>query len=269
MTNILDTEIPDIAVNVLRPTKYKPEPKKVETNMTSWSIQRPVASIQRSKKMKDKVMSLFGQTPDYEVTPIRRLLNNTVSHHEVLPRDETISPQDFLREIRQTVISFIRERSENKIRLELVCEMVMLNPVTREVAETVESSFRTRQESVYESTDLGDLYGRMTAKMLESFSAYLKKGSGWMFKIILRLKITLSENKPVRGSSYIPLPKGLKTRSFINVKNKKDNHCFKWAILRHIHPEEKDPQLIGNLKKHVDELNWDEIEFPTPCSEKM
>ena len=34
--NILDTDVPNIGVDTLKPTKYRPEPKVVETNMTSW-----------------------------------------------------------------------------------------------------------------------------------------------------------------------------------------------------------------------------------------
>ena len=185
---------------------------------------------------------------DYEVTPVRRLLSNIVSHHEVLPRNETISPQDFLRDIRGTVISFIRERPENKVHLILVCEMERTDPDTGEVVETAESFFRTPQEPVYGSADLETMYERMKAKMMETFSSYLKNGSGWIFKRILRLAITLSKNKPVRGLSYIPLTKGLKgSKSLINIQNKKDHHCFKWAILRHFHPREDNPQRIGNL----------------------
>ena len=88
----------------------------------------------------------------------------------------------------------------------------------------------------------------------------------------MKLDITLAKNKPVKGSSYIPLPKVLRDKkSLINVENKKDHHCFKWAILRYLHPKEyKDhPQHISDLKEHVNELNWDGIEFPTPCSERM
>ena len=202
---------------------------------------------------------------NYEVRERRRLLSNAVSHHEVLPRDETISPQDFLGEIRRTVISFIRGRPENKVNLVLVCEMERIISVTGEVEETVMSSFRTLQEPVYNSTDLETMYERMTAKMLESFSEYLRNGSGWMFKRVITLDITFSRNRPVRGSSYIPLPEDLKkTKSLINVQNKKDHYCYKWTIIRHFHPREVHPERISDLKEHVDELNWEGIEFPTP-----
>ena len=70
---------------------------------------------------------------DYEYIPVRRLLNNVVSHHEILSRNEDISPQDFLREIRQTVISFMRDNSENKIRVSLICDMMRTDSGTGNV----------------------------------------------------------------------------------------------------------------------------------------
>ena len=70
-----------------------------------------------------------------------------------------------------------------------------------------------------------------------------------MFKRIIKLEITFSRNRPVRGSSYIQLPEGLrKTGSLIKVQNKKDHHYFKWAILRHFHPKEEHPKRIQDLK---------------------
>ena len=115
---------------------------------------------------------------NYEVTPVRRLLSDVVSHHKIVSRDETMSPQKFLHDIRGTVIPFIRERPENKVYLVLVCEMERTNPARGEVVGTRESYFRTLQEPVYSSTDLKTMYERVTAKMLEAFSAYLKNGSG-------------------------------------------------------------------------------------------
>ena len=148
--------------------------------------------------------------------------------------------------------------------------MVRTDPVTGRIVTVERSAFRSLQEPVYDSTDLEAMYERVVAKILESFSAFLRNGSGWMFKRIIKLEITFSRNRPVRGSSYIPLPEGLrKTGSLINVQNKKDHYCFKWAILRHIHPRKENLQRIEDLKEHVDELNWEGIKFPTPCSERM
>ena len=206
---------------------------------------------------------------NYEVTPVRRLLSNVISHHTVLSHDMTINPQNFLRDIRGTVIPFIRERPENKVCLILVCEMERTNPATGEVVQTEESYFRTLQEPVYSSTDLETMYERMSTKMLEAFSAYLKNGSRWTLKRVLKLNITFSKNKPVKGSSYILLPKGLRgTGCLINVQNKKDHYCFVWSILRELHPRENNKHRIEDLKEYFNELNLDGIEFPTLFSER-
>ena len=103
-------------MDVMSPTRYRPEPVPgpgtVGKRMTSWynwlvshvpeTIRRPVSDAY--KKMKDKVMSLFEQ--GYRARPRRRLLNNMVGHYEILPLSDTTSPQDFLNEIRTTVVSF-------------------------------------------------------------------------------------------------------------------------------------------------------------------
>ena len=131
-----------------------------------------------------------------------------MSHYEIPSRDDIISLLDFLDEIRTTVIAFIRERPQNKIRISLICEMMRTGPAGS-VTNVDMTPFNSYQESVYDSTDLEAMYERMIRKILESFSTYLKKGSGWMPKRVVRLDITVSKNKPAKGSSHIPLPKEL------------------------------------------------------------
>ena len=41
-------------------------------------------------------------------------------------------------------------------------------------------------------------------------------------------------------------------------------------MTRALNPVEKDPQrVIKELRKQSEELNWDGIEFPTPCLERV
>ena len=205
---------------------------------------------------------------DYEVTPVRRLLSNIVSDYEVLSHDETISPQDFLQDIGEVVMRFIDGKRGNKVYLVLVCNMERADLATGEINETDEAHFRTLQVPVYEATDLEGMYETMKAKMLESFSNYLRNGSGWRLRRVLRLTIRLSRNRALRGSSYLPHPKGLKTRSLINIQNKKDNYCLVYSILRHKYPKKVHPERIEDLKEHFNEINIEGIEFLTPCCEK-
>ena len=208
----------------------------------------------------------------YNVTPVRRLLSNIVSDHEILSHDETISPQDFLRDIEISLLRFIDGKRGNKVQLTLTCEMDRVDLATGEINETTEAYFRTLQTSVHGATDLQGMYETMKSKMLESFANYLKNGSGWRLKKVLKITIKLPQDDPLRGSSYLPHPKGLNTKSLINIENKKDDLCFAWSIfrLKNTITDKKsgNPKYIKDLKEHFNEFNWDGIEFPTPCCER-
>ena len=197
-------------------------------------------------------------------------MSNIVSHHEVLPRNDVISPRDFLNEIKPVVISFIREKQQNKIQLLLVCEMVRTDPVTGNIVTAERFALRSLQEPVYDSTDLEATYERMVAKILESFSAFLKSGSGWTLKRIIKLDITPAKNKPIKGSLKSPLPKELRRKNTLINMNNEDDKCFMYAVTRALNMVDDNPQRVNQkLIKRAEELNWEGIEFPTRCSERM
>ena len=76
--------------------------------------------------------------------------------------------------------------------------------------------------------------------------------------------IHLKKYEPLKGSSYIPLPKVLQSKkAIVNVKNKEDNECFKWSITTAIYPAENDPEKIcKQLKENSEKFNWDGINCP-------
>ena len=58
-----------------------------------------------------------------------------------------------------------------------------------------------------------------------------KNGSGWVFQQVLSINLNVARYKPLKGSSYIELPKALVSkRAIVNVKNT-DNECFRWSVL--------------------------------------
>ena len=62
----------------------------------------------------------------------------------------------------------------------------------------------------------------------------------------------------------IELPTELKNpkKGLIHIKNK-DDECFRWCLIRHLNPQEKNPQRINKVDKEmINELNYDGIEFP-------
>ena len=98
--------------------------------------------------------------------------------------------------------------------------------------------------------------------ILAKIESYTKDGSEWYLKEVEQLEIHTTEHNPVKGSSYIDLPKWIKDKkAIINIKNK-DDKCFLWCILRYLYPRDRDEERIGDLKKYEDSLNTKGITFP-------
>ena len=74
------------------------------------------------------------------------------------------------------------------------------------------------------------MYVKMKDTIIERMTNFMKLGSGWRFRSIVKLVVHTVKYTPLKGSSYIPLPKILyKKQAIINLKNE-DNQCFKWAV---------------------------------------
>ena len=100
-----------------------------------------------------------------------------------------------------------------------------------------------------ESTDVKVILSTMIKEILEKISMFQMGGSGWYFKEVFSLEIHIVDYKPIKGSSYIPLPDFIKKKnSIINIQNK-GNKCFLWSILRYLHPIQKKWIKIVRYKK--------------------
>ena len=81
--------------------------------------------------------------------------------------------------------------------------------------------------------------------------------------------VDVANFKPLKGGTFIELPKILKDKKFaVNIKNK-DNMCLLWAILAFLYPPPPGknlhrPSSYPNPKKV---LNLQGINFPTPISQ--
>ena len=99
---------------------------------------------------------------------------------------------------------------------------------------------------------------------MEKLADYQRNGSGWYFQevITFEIHILLVDHKPMKGSSYIPLPDFLmRKNAIINTKNK-DDKCFLWSVLRYLHPKQIHGERLTDLIKYENDLNFKGIEFP-------
>ena len=63
------------------------------------------------------------------------------------------------------------------------------------------------------------------------------------------LDIHIDKYQPLSGSSYISLPtKLLAKKTIINMKNTKDNECFKWCVTAATYPRIKEGPRTNNKR---------------------
>ena len=101
-------------------------------------------------------------------------------------------------------------------------------------------------------------------EILNVIDKWVSEGSGWVIDRIDSHYINVTTYTYLHGSSYIELPMELKNskKGLINIRNK-DDKCFRWCHIRHLNPQEKNPQRIKKEDKEmINELNYDGIDFP-------
>ena len=124
------------------------------------------------------------------------------------------------------------------------------------------SYFHSNTHTNLVSTNVKDIISESKSKIIEGISTYQNNGSEWYFKEISKLEIHTNEFKPMRGSSYIPLPDWImRKKAIVSIRNE-DHKCFLWSVLRYLHPREKNDNRLSDLKKYEFSLNTKGITFP-------
>ena len=126
--------------------------------------------------------------------------------------------------------------------------------------------FRHKQEAIIQPSEIDGALDKATPHILELLEKWTQRGSGWVIDQVESLWLDIARYQPLRGGSYIPLPREVQTKKVvINVKNK-DDHCLRWALrsaLNHATHNVDRPSQYPTL----DNLNFKAIDAPTPISQ--
>ena len=136
----------------------------------------------------------------------RRTHKNTVANYKIRSNQNT-SPTDFLAKVKSSMSDFFESHSNNKIQLGFICEVVRVEPSGTNLIDSETPVFLSNNETIFPKTNLEDVYKKVTTKIIESFSMYLKKGNGWVLEKVVRLGISVNKLNPPKGSSSVSLPK--------------------------------------------------------------
>ena len=174
---------------------------------------------------------------------------------------EGYDKRSLLQHARQNITSVLRNNRRTKVKLILEC--IMERGDTPEEMEIKLADFHSTTEINLDGTDEKDLYDTMVERILEKIATFQNEGSPRRLRSIIRLELHTVRYKPIRGETYITLPKGLAVKTaIINMKNK-DNRCFMWCVLRELNPKDDHPERVDKeLKGKENTLNMEGIEYP-------
>ena len=124
--------------------------------------------------------------------------------------------------------------------------------------------FFSKPQTIINNTEINEALQLSKEQILNMIAKWISEGSGWTVESVDNHYLNIVQYQPMKGSSYIKLPQELRNsaKGLINMKNE-DNECFRWCHIRHLNPQNKDPQRIKKSdKEYVKNLDYSGIEFP-------
>ena len=272
--NIMNIKNPEINVPILKPeivaASEKQAPtfieKTVETfsdwmNWLAESGKKFVKPISKKlQNLKDQITKIFEKN-EFEVREGPSALKNFVREKNIEGKPG-YDPKSFFEATRNLILKILRENKNTKTKMILICKMQRTDLKTGEIIE-VDAEFHSEIQTNLEGTDENKLFDQIIARIGEVLANFQRSGSNWVFVKFNQLQIHMADWKPISGSSYIPLPAGIKNKkAIINIKNE-DNQCFKWRVARALNPVEKIPNRITQeLMDQSKRLDWSGLKFP-------
>ena len=222
----------------------------------------------RLKKLSQQLEKKINKAEEEEkrlFTPVKEksaLKNYAVQY--VIKGEPLYGPAEFLQIAKPYVINIMASNRNIKTKLYLNCYMTR----TDSDGFTTIKKFAFHsvgQKIITEATDVNEIYGEMLDEIEEEIQKVEQaEGSGWVFLEVENLTLHTDIWDPIKASSYIDLPKELKNKkAIVNMKNKDNNKCFLWCILRALNPKNEHPERIDeDLKNKENTLNMEGIAYP-------
>ena len=184
----------------------------------------------------------------------------------IIKGEPGVLPNQFFIDKYPIIKEFLKNHRNTKVKFTLDVIMERVDKISKESVKTLiiqdHSYFHSDTHTNLASTNVKNIISKSKEKIIEGISTYQNNASDWYFKEISKLEIYTNEFKPMRGSSYIPLPDWImRKKAIVSIRNK-DDKCFLWSVLRYLHPREKNDSRLSDLKKYEFSLNTKGITFP-------
>ena len=161
----------------------------------------------------------------------------------------------------------MRANRRTSVRIILHCEMTR-KELFSESTQILNAFFHSETVENLEGTDEREVYDGYVQTIEERIKNFNQRGSNWRFERVLSLDIHFTDFIPLRGSTFLPLPRKIRDRKAVfNMKND-DDQCFKWSVTRSLNPVEKNSERITKILKYQSErLDWSRLQFPVDLNQ--
>ena len=266
---ILDEINPEINSEILKPTKYVAPQKEEEQKIKSEIRELEEMLGLRRRRM---IPEIKVWTPEEENLH-RKIRKIKEINRRRLRITETVSAlRGFARQFRiegiprhgprEFILNLMRENRQTRVRMILTCEMTR-KELFSESTQILNSFFHSETVENLEASNQSVIYDGSIQTIEEIIQNFNQRGSNWRFQRVLFLDFHFTDFIPLRGSTFLPLPKKIRDKkAVINMKND-DNQCFKWSVRRSRHPVDVHPERITKeLKDQSERLDWSGLKFP-------
>lgn len=123
-------------------------------------------------------------------------------------------------------------------------------------------SFCTKNIPIFSNFSNQSFFTNVKNILRTKISEFQDRNSGFGFLNCSHLELNINKYQPLRGSTYIDLPKIIKNKkACINIKNS-DDYCFAHSVVAALHPTDSHPDRVSSYPSFREVLNVDNISFP-------
>ena len=233
---LLDTPIPKSEIpkdqEILKPKRFSSVKRKTPPN-TEWN---------------ERARALKGYTVSFEVG----VINNS---------DPLIQLQSTRQMIENNLKNLLNEMIGFKFN-----EVLKITFEKQKGDGWIEKTayFTGKVQTIKNETEISQSLNKSQNQITNKIQQWISEGSAWLIKSVDSHFINVVKYQPLRGSSYIQLPKELQNsaKGIINIKND-DDECFRWCHIRYLNPQSKNPQRVKHCDRvYVENLDYSGIDFP-------
>ena len=168
---------------------------------------------------------------------------------------------DLIQQFRPQLMKALEEHGALKVYPSAYC---LFEKVLEGVAyqSDIEFPLSLAPVQVLNAAQLDGTLKQMVSAMKEKIPELELRGTGMKLQRVSTLELQMARFKPLKGSSFFPLPEALAAKkAIVNVQNK-DQECFKWAVLSALFPAPHKAERVSKYKEHQEKLDWSGLSFP-------